>query len=89
MAMEVRLGHVRPEIDTNTHLQNDGDVWSVKQFDWVRAVLASIPSWLDGQIHTEALQNISKLSQAWKYHIKQQTRCYATIWEDSAHKYVF
>lgn len=50
-----------------SYLQNDGNIWSVKQFDWVRAVLASVASRLDGKIYTEALQDISTFCQTYRY----------------------
>lgn len=36
-------------------LKNDWDIWGVEQFDWVRAVLTTVTSRLDGQIDSESL----------------------------------
>ena len=50
-------------ISFSADLQNDGNVWSVEQLDWVRTVLASVASWFYGQIHTEPLQQFVKFSR--------------------------
>ena len=42
---------------TVQYLQDDWNVWSVEQLDWIRAVLASVTSWFDWQIYTESLYN--------------------------------
>ena len=43
------------EVGDQGALQHDGDVGGVEQLDGVGAVLATVASTLDGEIHSEAL----------------------------------
>lgn len=43
------------KIGDQSRLQDDGYIGGVEQFDGVSVVLAAVPCWLDGEIHSEAL----------------------------------
>lgn len=58
ITLEFNGQHLRDDVQVGDkgRLQNDGNVGSVEQLDWIAAVLAAITGALDGQIDAETLE---------------------------------
>lgn len=58
--MEFHSEHLRDNVQVGyeSRLQNDGDIGGVEEFDWVAAVLTTVPGRLDWEIDPESLEKV-------------------------------
>lgn len=64
MRYDVQVGY-------ESRLEDDGNVRSVEEFDWITALLASVTSRLDGEINTESLKRSKSIITIYYCNTKQ------------------